>query len=326
MLQQVKQRSQSGQQLVSLLVATTIMSFVALGLIGLMSINTFESSRTFNRADNLNGTRAALDKMGRLIRMSRNLGDIQGTVMVATDPYANFPPGPSGDRFQIQNNNVDPTQVGAGTACNTCCYFPSTADTYYNSTSGSMTNTITSWPWNTTNNVNDNSACPYYEISQDTLVIQVQTFDPNGFPRMVSGVNRLPALDTYVYKIVPDASRPGPPQYFQLQMAVFPAPAGLTNMPPGITPGLAETVVSGIVGPLDLNGRPAIFQYLNQSSNSITTNFIPGSVNEQDLVLFKGIVVNLETMTVDAAGKAMVNAVRSEFYLRNNSSATILGG
>ena len=318
-------RSQSGQHLVSLLVATTIMSFVAISLIGLMSINTFESTRGFNRADNLNGVRAGMDKMGRLIRMARNLGDVQGTVMVASDPYSNFPPGPSGDRFQVQNNHVSMAQVQAGSACNSSCVFPSSADTYYNQANGTMYATIPTWPWSASTNVNDGSNCPAYELSQDTLILQVQTFDQNGFPQMVTGVNHLPALDTYVYKVVPDTSRPGPPKYFQLQVSVFPAPAGLTNMPPAITPGQTQTVLSGIVGPLDANGNPAIFQYMNQSTNTITTNFTPGSINEQDLVLYKGIIVNLEVVTIDAAGKAMVSPVRSEFYLRNNSSATIMG-
>jgi hypothetical protein len=323
---QAPQRSQSGQQLVSLLVATIIMSCVATGLIGLISINTMESTRSFNRADNLNGARIALDKMGRLIRMARNLGDVQGTVMVATDPYSSFPPGNSGDRFQVQNNNVSLAQVQAGTACNSCCYFPSAADTYYNQSTGTLYGTIGTWPWASANNINDNTACPPYELSQDTLVLQVQTFDGDGFPRMINGINRLPALDTYVYKIVPDTSRPGPTKYYLLQLAIFPAPAGITNMPVGMAPGSPQTIASNIVGPLDSNGKPAIFQYTNQSTNTVTTNFVPGSLNEQDLVLFKGIVINLEMMNVDATGKAMVNSVRSEVYLRNNSSATIMGG
>lgn len=328
-MMKVSQRSQSGQQLISLMVATSIMSFVAMGLVGLISINTVEATRSFNRADSLNGARTALDKMGRLIRMARNLGDVQGTVMVATDPYSAFPPGNSGDRFQVQNNNVSLAQVQAGTACNTSCVFPSSADSYYNATNGTMLNTINSWPWLNSSNINDGTPAPPYQLSQDTLVLQVQTFDADGFPRMVNlpGVStRLPALDTYVYKLVKDTTRQGPPDYYQLQLAVFPAPTGLTNMAPGIAPGATQTIMTGIVGPLDSNGNPTIFQYVNQSSNTVTTNFVPGSVSEQDLVLFKGVVVNIEMMTVDSVGKSVVNSVRSEFYLRNNSSATIMGG
>lgn len=297
-------------------------------MMGLMSVNTVESVKAFNRGDNLTASRVALDKIGRLVRMARTFGDVQGEVMVATDPYAAFPPGPSGDGFAVHANHVSLQQVIDGSACNTSATFPSVADIYYNPNNGTQLGSISSWPWG-------GSPVSGYTLDDQTLIVQVQTFTPEGWPRMVQGQNNLPALDTYVFKIVDDQARNasmGPTRWYRLEMAVFPAPANWTNKSQSIQSGEPIVLLSGIVGPLNpATGRPSIFRYITCQGGTVQTTdtFVQGSTNFNDvsnLVNFKGVLMSVQVMTVDGRRRGTVTNLRSEFYLRNNSSATIMGG
>lgn len=317
------QRSSGGDTLVALLVATTIMGVVGAGLFALMSLNVAESAKTFNKTDTLNAARTALDKMGRLVRQARTVGDVQGETLPTSDPFAGFPSGPSTDTFAIKGNTVTLAQVESGTATNRSAVFPSAGDPFYGP-NGSQT--IANWPWGGGPNTG-------YRLAADTLVVQVPTFDANGYPNCVANTGQvlgqtLAALDTYVFKVVPDNSRPGPTKWFNLQMAAFPAPPDgatkRTNIASGITPGAPITILSGIIGPLDAQGNPVIFQYIKSSDNSINTNFAAGSQAENDLVLYNGVVANIQVMQLGNP-QATMTSLRSEMYLRNNSQAQIIG-
>lgn len=320
-------RNNSGTSLVSLLVATLIMALVATGIMGLVSLNTAESAKAFTRADSINASRVALDKVGRLVRMARNIGDVQGTTCVASDSYMLFPPGPSGDRFSVNDNKVDATSVAKGTNCSSSALFPSTADSFYGPNAPaatSLNSKVASWPWG--GGINN----PYL-LDQKTLIVQVQCFDPNGMPYCVTGSQKLPATDTYVFKVIPDTNKiaAGATKYYALQMAVFPAAAGMTNAPPNMQAGIPQTLLTGLVGPLDSNGEPAIFQYLSSPNDTVTCNFdrsnASGMANELVLPTFKGVILNLMVMNVDGRGKANVLTSRGEFFLRNNSQASLIG-
>lgn len=330
-----KMRNCSGTSLISLLVATTIMSFVAISMMGLLSLNTSEVNRTFNRADSLTAARVALDKMGRLIRMARTIGDVQGEVPPATDPYAAFPPGQSVDTGKVQNNNVDPLAVVTGAAVSSSAVFPSGVDFNYGDPSNpGVAPTppwVGAWPWGG-GGVNNP-----YRLDAQTLILQVQCFDNMGFPRKLDNGTAapMPAMDTYVYKIVEDfqkeAQDPGATRWFRLELACFPAPANKTNMPPTMQAGVPQVVLTNIVGPVntaDATAMPAVFQYMDQTRNPLvlTSSFPTGSQNEQNLIAFRGIVVNLQVMNLDANRRASVSTVRSEMFLRNNATATIMGG
>lgn len=314
-------RKQSGSSLISLLVATVIMSFVAMAMMSLLSLNTSEANKAFNRADTLNGARIAVDKMGRLIRMSRTLGDIQGMIALVPDSYSNMPSGMTVDVAQVKSNGVDMDDLADNTIVSSSASFPSPANVLY-SAQGKTAPVMNTVPWPT---------APWpnrpYVLSQDTLILQVQCFSPAGYPRRLNlaapyNNTTIPALDTYVYRVVPDNSRPGPTRWYQLQLTVFPAPAGVSNMPVGLQPGIPQTVLSGLVGPLDQAGNPAIFQYIDPTTGNKTTSFSDaiGMVN------YRGVVVNLQVMSVDATRRSTVSTVRSEFFLRNNSNATVTTG
>lgn len=304
-------------------------------MMGLLSINTSEVNRTFNRADSLTAARVSLDKMGRLIRMARTIGDVQGEVPPASDPYAAFPPGQSVDTSKVQNNNVDPLAVVTGAAVSSSAVFPSSVDFNYGDPSNPGVSQsppwVGAWPWGG-GGVNNP-----YRLDAQTLILQVQCFDSMGFPRKLdNGTSApMPAMDTYVYKVVEDVQKenqdPGPTRWYRLELACFPAPANKTNMPTTMQPGVPQVVLSNIVGPVnqgDLTGMPAVFQYMDQTRSPLvlTSSFPTGGQNEQNLIAFRGIVVNLQVMNLDANRRASVSSVRSEMFLRNNATATIMGG
>jgi hypothetical protein len=346
-LRRMGARSVHGTTLMSLLVATVIMGIVLIAMSAILGMNTRQYTQVFTRSDSLTAARFAIDKMGRLVRMARTLGDVQGEEPISPSAYASVSPGPQGVApGVVTGNTVSLSAVESGSAINVSAHFPSSADYLYNPTNGvAITGSSPyfntaggTWPWGSTN------GAPSYILSQQCLIVQVQCFDPNGMPECVStNMQNLPALDTYVFNLVPDTTRPGPTKWWQLQMAVFPAPLTgsppLSNMATGLKPGKPITICSGIVGPLAANPNdggnmdPCIFEYVKSVNNSVAVNFDntnttttpTGATNEADLVTFKGVIVNLEVMNVDGSGKPSVAKLRSELYLRNNSSATVLG-
>ena len=318
-------RSQQGTSLVSLLVATLIMGFVAISIMGLMSLNTQESRSAYLRTDSLNAARVALDKMGRLMRMARCIGDVQGTIVPSTDPYAQVASGPSTDSWAVKNGTIPSGMIEDGTATNLSTTFPSLGDPYYHPpiTTGSGKSAVTQtgtmvnqvqWPWG-------GSATTGYTLDGQTLIIQVPTFDDTGFPRAVQDGQTLSALDTYVYNLVQNNQAAGT---WNLELAIFPAPLGKTNMPPGLGGGVPQVVLSNIIGPIDpVTNQPVVFQYVNSRDNSVTTAPI-----QNDLVLYSGVVCNLQILnrsTNSNRQAGQVTSLRSEMYLRNNSSCSIMG-
>lgn len=327
-------RSQAGDSMVSLLVATTIFSFVAMSIMGLMSVNVLETSKLNSRTDNMMAARFGMDKLARLVRMARNLGDIQGQVPLTSNNYAQAPNGPTGDYFTaIQGDSgVTQAQVNAGTACNTSATFPTVANPDYSSGKPGYA-TFAGSPWG--------SSGPL-QLSADTLIIQVPVFDASGFPvssNSGGAGQRVVALDTYVYKVVPDPERTAAAKnevnYFKLQVCVYPSMSGNTNRPPGMAAGVPQTVMSGIVGPVDPTNpsRCTAFAYINQNPSyaggQMQTNFnrstAQGATNEDNLVSFKGIVCNFHLMTMDGAKRVTVMPLRTEMYMRNNQQATMMG-
>ena len=83
-----KVRSAKGDSLISLLVATLIFSFVAMAIMGMLTINVVESNKLMTRTDNISGARFGADRIGRIVRMARSLGDIQGNMSMDAPSYA----------------------------------------------------------------------------------------------------------------------------------------------------------------------------------------------------------------------------------------------
>lgn len=324
-----KVRSAKGDSLISLLVATLIFSFVAMAIMGMLTINVVESNKLMTRTDNISGARFGADRIGRIVRMARSLGDIQGNMSMDAPSYAGAIGAGVTTDWQSAITGTDPTFGLTDGANIMSAAFPSAANPYYP--------TLTNFPSNWGN--------PPYRLGSDTLVVQVPVFDTNGWPRAnayASGGTTvyLPMTDTYVFKVVKDDARTqaNGVNFYQLQMAIWPArgQAGVsnTNMPAGMTAGKAATLISGIVGPLDPTDptKVAAFQYVHRNNSysagpvdgPLQTNFIQDGANEQELGNFVGVMLNIQLMSQDAAHRASVMPLRTEMYLRNNSQASCL--
>jgi hypothetical protein len=277
-------------------------------------LNSTQGGFLWARMDTLNAVNYGLAVLGQRVRSARNIGELYGDSTPITGPVVRpLPPGP-----QQHPEAVDPTQlpnqsIQAGTVTLVSDSFPSVGDPLYGP-QGSIT--VANWPWN-------GGVHSPYKLSATTLVLQVPAFDNNGFPQSLPpayiGAPPLSALDTYVYNLVPDPD-PKKSGLYQLQLAYFPAPNGLTNVPSGITPGTVTTIISGIVGPRDGNGNLSIFQYVQKLTNSAVS-----TVNPIELQNYAGVIVNLEVINKDNRGRYSILPVRSEMYMRNNVAATTIG-
>ncbi len=325
-----KIRNQKGDSLISLLVATLIFSAVAMAIMGMLTLNVVESNKLQTRTDNMTAARFGMEKLGRVVRMARNLGDIQGQVPPQGNNYWNAPPGPSDDLSSIQGDSaVTVQQINDGTAANLSAVFPSSVNPFY--------------PAGVLGTVPPDWGPPPYTLGEDTLIIQIPVFDQNGWPRAIpAGTGgfasaNMPSLDTYVFRIVPDVQRTQQTgtNFFQLQMSVFPAVVGGSNKPASLQSGTPVTLVSGIIGPLDPNNasRVAAFQYVHRNNEynlgptpgPLQTTFAAGSANEGELPNFVGVIANVQLMSMDAARRVSIMPLRTEMYLRNNNQASMVG-
>jgi len=304
-------RRAAGNTIVSLLIACILGAVLELGLVSLLSMNSSQSVFLWARLDTLNSVNYALTIMGQRIRAARNLGELYG---VAPPPQARvvglLPPGPQAHPEAVDNSQIPVSQIQSGTVTMLANYFPSSGDPLYGP-GGSLA--VSSWPWGL------GPSSPI-SLSSTFLIVQVPAFDSNGFPLSLPpgyvGAPQLCALDTYIYNVLPDPSRAGK---YMMQMAYFPAPANLTNVPNSIAPGTVTTVITGIVGPI-ANGSPCVFQYIQKFNPTPSVTVTPGELQN-----YSGVIVNLEIANTDGRGRTALLPVRSEFYMRNNVSATTIG-
>ncbi len=308
---QHSRENRQGTTLVGLLVACAIVSFVTLALLGLLSMNSTQGAYLWSRMDTLNSVNYVLAVMGQRVRSARNLGELYG---VAPPPQSRviqtLPPGPQVAPEAVDPSQIPVSQIEDGSITMIANYFPSEGDPLYGP-GGSMA--VVSWPWG------GGQGNPY-QLSTTCLILQVPAFDNNGFPQSLppayAGAPPLSAVDTYVYNVIPDPNRLG---QYMMQLAYFPAPSGLTNVPSGIQPGTVTTVVTGIVGPT-VNGSPGVFQYIDKFQTQPTT-----TVTAAELQNYSGVFVNLEIANTDTQGRTALLPVRTAMYMRNNVAATTIG-
>lgn len=267
--------------------ASVITSIVLISMMLFMSVNIKESTHASGVTENVSAANAALSRMGKVVRTASLFGD--GTISVSA-PTNNSP----------LSGLVQQATSSVSTA------FPASTDPYYG-TGGSLLNNITTWPW---------GGSPY-TLGQTTLIVQVPTFDSNGFPSNPGTANQQ-SFDTYIYNVLPDSSRGT--GYYQLQVAIFPGPVN-SSIPTGVQAGQPITLLSGIVGPLDSNGNICVFQYINNQTNTSTPNFTSTPLSSQ----YNGVVVNLEVVNTNTntSMQTAITTLRSEMYLRNNILSNI---
>lgn len=360
-----RKAGQTGQSVVELLIGTLIFTTVATVMLSLYSINTMELSKFWNKSDVLTSATDGIARLGLLIRSARGFGDNYGVVQSNGDVLIDFTKMLNGNKIAGINTNATAGGLLNGSQFLISPTFPSAGDPYYGT--GNLPGSIYggTWPMQSSPQLAAPSgpgqpAAPgQYTLSQDCLIVQVPVFvgcppggggiglDPfddqakNGgaqapyvwpatFDGNQSAQAALQAVDTYVFKVMPDPNAPGT---FMLQEAAFPAcPAGGANPYGGAYTGhptnvylsttAPVTVVRGIVGPLDLAGNISIFSYVEKVNNT-TTNTPPDATHM--LTDYNGVIINMEVLKTQSGSKAAVGSFKTEFFLRNNSQVTLQG-
>jgi type II secretory pathway pseudopilin PulG len=365
-----RMRNARGETLVSLLVSTLIMAICASALLALISINTKYSSGFWNKADVLQSSKNALDRIGRLVRTARSLGDCYGVVSPSSTPQWNLTThGPSDNIGGVAKATTTNTTIAAATFL-VSPEFPSPGDPYYSNGASGQQPPQGGWPGWPNQTINPpQTTTGKYRLSQDTLIVQTPVFvDSNGkdpqeepgktytmpdgtkvsaynWPVDWNGVSLAPpnaqlvngtlqAMDTYVFRVIPDPTAPGT---FMMQEVCFQAcPSGNTNpmgtpsptfnghptnaMPNALTP---HTIIRGIVGPKDAQGNISIFEYVEKRNNTSTT--MPDNVGDVFVTDYTGVIVNLEVLKSEQGVKKSVAAFRSEYFFRNNTMTELIG-
>lgn len=272
--------------------ASVLVGF-ALSVVGeLVVLNTFASTKLTNKTDGQIGCSRAMRRIAEDIRQARIIGNIYSTN--GSNNYASgTDPG--------QDLSIRPPTGG----------FPASP-----------------WP-----------AVPY-KLGPQTLIIQQPVLysdssnsaNPlNGFPvRLLPGsisttptvpVVAMECVDTLIYQLLPDSDVAG--QYI-LQVARFPGSQTVlgNKRKPALNP--PQTVVKGIVGPMDpaSPGPPAIFQYLT-SPNETTPISTPTALQASTIT---GVSVKLEVKIPNSLNGANpeIAAEHVEAYLKNSRHLRII--
>ncbi|MBY0545963.1 MAG: hypothetical protein K2W95_01600 [Candidatus Obscuribacterales bacterium] len=305
-------RTAGGASLVELVITVLVMSFVSTAIFGMLVATMGQSKKLNNKCDAVDMARHALEKIGRDVRMGRTLGDCYGTydATIGAVVGTNIFPSPGGQN-PVYNNGAAPSGG-----------WPS----------GSQTNSF---------------GAPPYTIGNQTLVVQVPIFDNNtasanyGFPGVtIFNGTTIENVETHIYRCYLDPDQAGHPNEYVLDWMKVPGVNNSSNqLPARVGP---MRICSGIVGPrptANPNGAPIVFQYLY----ALDPGGTPRNGFEEPVgtprttwgALFNGVVVNLEikqhndtSANPQSSGnfkQQQVLALKSEFFLRNNTSATAAG-
>lgn len=315
-----RNRNQQGFSLVESLIVCLLMSFIASASMAMMIVINADAVKLQNKFDNLDAMRNALEKLQKVIRMGRSLGEVYG--------------------------NID----GASLLNESTC-FPSSKNPVY----GAGQSPPGGWPtWADGSSTNPTGRPGgSYTLGNQTLVVQRPVFDNNGFPCYIpQGAGNPPVPSslicvdnavTDIFQVVPDNQNPGE---FLLQWLELPGWSDQPNFAPTqaylpdfvYTPRLIgpTTIARGIIGPKDASGNLRIFQYIEQPAfpqgsgpAGSTGPFPQDSIsNALDLSYYTCVAINLEIVShanSAAATKASTSAYKTEVYLRDNCQATTAG-
>lgn len=280
------------------------------------SITVFKQSfKISNMTDTTDAVRLIKDRIGKDVREGRSLGDVYGT--------------------DVTDNSVTP----ALTMTQGSDQFPCTRDPIY----GNGESPPAGWPstWGSTP----------YTLSNTCLIVQVPIGDNHndsngvhawnsanvGWPTEIPVGSGSPAtstiqdnVETHVYMVMADPNNPGE---YMMQYSCFPGYA-TTGYDPKAHSISGQTVLTGIIGPLDANNVPKVFQFIDKTDSkgtpqdSITPVTTPSGAFVAN---FTGVVINLEVRHHNTVSLQSKNisvqpiAFKTEVFLRNNAVATAIG-
>ncbi|MCW5823249.1 MAG: prepilin-type N-terminal cleavage/methylation domain-containing protein [Cyanobacteria bacterium TGS_CYA1] len=291
-------RKQTGLSLVETMAAMFVSSLIAGAVIGTLSLINSTSFRAYNSLSSITAAKRLEPSLKQEIHMAKFFGDQQGDSSTANS----FP--------ALSNPNyVPPPEEGDLTPDSQATIFPI-----------ETSNTV--WP-----------PRPYY-LDEQTLIFQVPVFDNSySYPELADG--QPPAssngkwdVDTYVYKVLADKNKPGKGQ-FVLQKTIF---KGNHSSNPSFVPPIAsnnpQTVMTGIVGPVDPNAAtdpiantppPLVFSYLIDADHRV------GKPTALETANIRGVSVTVELFNNDASARKDYTpstlAICSEFFKRGNGAS-----
>jgi hypothetical protein len=314
-------RSSEGSSVVELLIATTITGLLSLAFLGILLVNFKSNSKVTVMSSTMAAIRNLKERIGRDVREGRSLGDVYGTDFVNTYSYGG-------------QTITDHITRGSD-------LFPSPNDPIY----GSATPSCVQFP--------NNWGTKPYKLSNQCLIVQIPITDDHqdagtthalnsatcGWPTAIqkneiaANVPSTPQdnVETHVYMVVADPSNPG---QWLMQYASFPgyqaANSGYLQAAhnQGAANGTPQTILSGIVGPLDVNGNPKVFQFVDRTDATGTPrdSITPSADYAAN---YTGVVVNLEVQKTEGikgkSNQSVPIGVKMEVFLRNNALATSTG-
>lgn len=287
-------RHARGASLIELLVTMGIVALSLTVLSELAVMVTSASIKTTNKVDGLIAARTAINRITADIRHARGVGDAYGV---------------GSDRFT----------------------FPATTNPKHGSLYGSSPPTG-GWPpppWTP------------MTLSGTVLVLQIPvTYEDagnpnnkaNGMPLMLphdhfrAGVppTNMENLDTVVYEVIPDSTRPGE---YLLQVARFPGEQ-ISQVPSKAMPAInpPQTILKGLVGPKsNSDASMSVFTYLApQNAPMPFSKVAPLSVNPDSI---RGVGIDLEikntglTAAQGDGNAPQVIGIHAEAFMRTNIAA-----
>lgn len=360
------QRTETGISIVEMLVGSLILTIVVTAVLGFMCTNTREASGFYNKSDVITSATDALNRIGLLTRSARGFGENYGQMQVDITPSHDFTVLLAGGTNKQNGINTQTSAGGllSGGSWTLEPWFPAAGDPYYCNSGGGATCPASvyggTWPWSGISQVPSppGPAAPpapgQYIMAQDCMILQVPVFvDSAGFdptdpadpaPHTTpyiwpatwdglvtpTGLAPMQAVDTYVFRVIPDKTAGAAANTFMLQQACFPAnpagqpvpvahtPANFTGHPTNSNFSLKTplTLVAGIVGPLDNSGQISVFNYIEKVNNTATVNPPAAGLYISD---YTGVLISLEILKQGEGSKASVASFRTGFYVRNNA-------
>jgi type II secretory pathway pseudopilin PulG len=309
-------REASGFTLIEALISTVIMSIVSFAFMSVLLVNYKTNAKLDSMHDTINAVRAIKERIAKDVREGRSLGDVYGT-----DNYDS-----SADMHYVTGSNK----------------FPASNDPLW---SGGIP--IPSG-WSATNNK--------FTLSNTCLIVQIPVLDDHadnngkhyrsttasGWPTQIPAANvSTPPQDnveTHVYQVVADPTA-GHSGEYRLEFCSYAGAGsgstGFTGYDPAAHNTItasgqkAEVLVSGIIGPLDSNNVPKVFQFINPKASNVPVDNISNAAD--NIAEYTGVVCNLEIkrhQSMAATRKDIsVNPIgmKLEVFLRNNALATSVG-
>lgn len=288
-------KRRTGFSVVELMVSVLVMTFASTAIFSLLISTADMSQKVSNKMDSVNACRNVMERLSKDVRMGRALGDVYGSNVELW---------------------VDTTTGAPVTGFQGSDAFPSNRNPCY----GAGQTPTGGWPWQG----------PPYRMNNTTLIVQTPIFGSTGYPTSVPGGGGSPAsasaqdnVETHIYKVLPDPDQLRNPGQYILQMSRiggYPVagynPASVSSVP--------QTILTGIVGPMDSGGQPKIFQYLDKTDASGTPqdSFAdPGAIPN-----CTGVIVNLEVMKqLEGSKRPSALGLKTEVFLRNNALSTTVG-